>query len=194
MKVYVIFRGNELYGWTHSKDILKIFLKQRNKKYKWKKLEYSSKDDLSDNNCINYVIVPSSKMNKEVKLFTTLDELCDTEKCIHILFNKACSFKDYEDSNAVVNMFLLLKEKYLYALKLIGFEPAEVKGRCNEYPATDYDIESIIDDLYGLAWMINGKMVYDHRIPGAGYFTDNFHQSIYSLESFIKVLKDELRR
>lgn len=195
MKIYAVFRGNdELYGWTHSKDILKIFLKQRNEKYKWKKLEYSSMDELDNRNRINYVNISSVKINKEIKLFITPDELYAIEIYIHNLFSKECSFRNYENSDAVVDIFLLLKEKYLNALKLIGFEPIEVKIRCNEYPCTAEDYVTCISEAYEyIDFISDGKMAFNHYIPGGAYCND-FHRYIYSLETFIMALRDELRR
>lgn len=192
MKVYVVFmEHDEVYGWTHSKDILKIFLKQRNKNYKWKKLEYSSIDELDNDNRINYVILPSAKMNKEIKLFITLRELYDLAIYIHNLFSAECSFENYENPDGVVDIFLLLKEKYLKALKLIGFEPIEVKIRCHEYPCTEDDFVECLDQAYQYIDFISDGLTFDHMIP---YSINGFHQYIYSLETFIMVLRDKLRR
>lgn len=192
MKVYVVFmEDDEVYGWTHSKDILKIFLKQRNKNYKWKKLEYSSIDELDNDNRINYVILPSAKMNKEIKLFITLRELYDLVIYIHNLFSAECSFENYENPDAVVDIFLLLKEKYLNALKLIGFEPIEVKIRCHEYPCTEDDFAECLDVAYQYIDFISDGMAFDHMIP---YGINGFNRYIYSLETFIMVLRDKLRR
>jgi hypothetical protein len=188
----------DLYGWSHSKSVVNAFLKQRNpKKYVIDKMvitadksgAYSKRGlvdtrylDLSDPIMLNILPLKSCNTGETVKLFTTSDEQIRIVSDIDSMFDQLRSFDRVEDTSIahLVNIYKSIKPKYINALEWIGYNPTEISYL--------YDT---VDDIYN---EINFGQDYidesDDEIDKGGL--NLIKAMFYSLESVIKVLKDEL--
>lgn len=193
-----------MYGWTTNKSILNAFLKQRKKnKYVVDKIyvdidknalqtkqgliEFKYLDvDLSDDLMIDILPLKSCQSGDTIKLFSTNEEKIRIVNDIDNMFDALRSFQredDLDHIKGMVNTFGLIRDKYIDALETIGYRPMEV----------EYMYDSVDD-------------IYNNVNYGFGYNPDNddseilansnnyvtYKSVIYSLESVIKVLKDEL--
>jgi len=211
---YIIYRvyshregpGNHnIYGWTDSKKILKAFLQQRDeKKYSVRKLtreeigESYSENDFYYENMISFIRLRSVQTGECIPLFMTMNEMSEVEKKIQKFFIELSSM----DKMSVVisgkksplyylNMFIHLDEKYSEALEYIGFRPPELEHIFQ--PADMTDIDSMIDLAYE-GYQDAREYYYepDNIVPGLSVLEDVSKQILYSLESFIKVMKGDL--
>lgn len=221
MKTYMIFRTytakerpdmrkvdrTRFFGWSKSKDVVMAFLSQRDpKKYKIIKMsdeeiaEYFSEDNMVYNETkLDILVLRSASTNEKVLLITTINETMQAEKDIQRMFYSACKIVDY--SVNAVELFMNLQEKYSEALEIIGFMPPEVEAMLNP---VDYEssgsridfIEEEIDDAYSGALDYPREEDTVQRLEkplGLMMFNNNTYQKmLYSLESFIKVLKEDL--
>lgn len=193
------------YGWSESKSVIKAFLQQRSPdKYKVYKINKeniapSMFDEVNDSyNMIDYIKLKSAATQEEFSLFMTMGEMKECEKSIQKMFIDKCSLSDIKGEGNYLEMFLNLDEYYADALFYIGFRPEEVDIM---FPSSDYHddysnyvkIEEAIDDAYDGAYM-HPEEVYDKNkfIPGLCAMDDVSKMLYYSLESFIKVLIDDL--
>jgi hypothetical protein len=184
--------NSRLYGWTHNKSILKAFLRQRDQnKYSTEKhsedeiSEMFSENRLFSENMIDYINVRSAASGEEFMLFTTLQELNECEHRIRRYFEDLSSFTYLKTKGEkipyYVNMVLSLREDYLDALSAIGYNPKEINILYDDAESEyDYRMDNAFD-------MDSGHIVWNP-------LDDIKHSTrfIYSLESFIKVLKDDL--
>ena len=212
-KRYLVFRVYQrdedhedwLYGWTFDRNVVKVFLEQRDtRKYSVRKIsEEELADLLSDvpwdsSNMIDYVELPVSATGKSVTLFMTKNELCEVEKRIQRYFRKLSTIIDNEHGSFVVlNLFQNLIPRYLDALDFLGFRPPELENMDESVPyhgcpededdVSDRTTSWEIDQAYQLTPMI------DHQsVPGMSMLTKVSTQIIYSLESFIIAMREDL--
>jgi hypothetical protein len=182
--------NSRLYGWTHNKSILKAFLKQRNnRKYFAEKhsedeiSEMFSENKLFNENMIDYINIRSATSGEEFMLFTTLQELTECEHRIQQYFEDLSSFTTLQVKGEkipyYVNMVLSLREDYLDALNTIGYNPKEINILYDD-AEYDYRIDSAFD-------MDSGHIIWN-PLSNPKHST----RFIYTLESFIKVLKDDM--
>lgn len=209
MKYYLIYREGVPYGWTFSKSILYIFLKQRNKKYNFIQV---SKDELeltfnadgtTSQRMVNFVRLKSVLTGTDFNLYLTSLELKNTEVLIQRLIrDQAALTLNFKDGDKLIKatwMILNLKDRFSSALFLLGYRPKEITGLFpeNEFGSVD-GIEEIIESAYEEVWlppsMYNSIFNNKSKIPSLNILPDLYSKIIYSLESFIKVLRDELRR
>lgn len=194
------------YGWSKDKSMIKVFVEQRSKK-KYKVCKIDDNDiskiypneitcPIDDEHMIDFIILQSSSTGDEYHFFTTAYELCNTEKLIQRMVREHISLGDNQYSFKLVNLFYNLDEYYLKALLYIGFKPEDLDIL---FPSADYhdDINNIqttydeIDDAYNT----NSKNIIEslkRRPGGLMNFEDVSNKIVYSLESFIKVLKNDL--
>lgn len=194
------------YGWTNSKKVIKAFLSQRDpKKYRVVKMDkeeindYFSEDRCDYENMIDTLVLHSASDNERVILFTTKNECQQAEYAIQRMFYEASSIISHND-NRLIELYLNLKDNYRESLEIIGFYPPEVEAMFSpeEYfrSGTGLDeIETEIDDAY------SGVLEFPReedvgRTPqgplGLSTLVKTYSKLLYSLESFIKVLKEDL--
>ena len=208
MKYYLVYKKLAPYGWSFDLNIIKAFLNQRVESYNWIK---SSKDEIEKVfNCnsnlnermINVLKLKSTTYNKNYLLFMTLDELHNCEKLIQRLFVNGCSLNQHGNihpDNLIkyVIMITNLKDEYYRALYNIGYRPTEVLAIYNQnYDELD-DIYDQIDCSYNECSWLSCKeynSILQYGIPSIHNLNDLYSKVIYSLESFVKVLINELRR
>ena len=195
------------YGWTSSKKVAKVFLKQRDKnKYQVIKMNDDeiiqnipySDEIITIESMIDFVKLRSAKTHEEIYFFTTLREMKQTEIDIQRMFHDMSSIANIKGNGNYLNMIFNLDEYYLSALFYIGYRPPELDIL---FPSADerdnfstmYDVEESIEDAYD--GMIEHPPETSERyqsIPGLMTINDVASKIIYSIESFIKVLKNDL--
>lgn len=196
-----------LYGWTNSKDVAKAFMKQRSSdKYHLVKLsdeeleEKTTSDEFTDSNTmIDYVRLKSAKTHEEVSLFITRNELKEAELSIQSKFHEMSSIARITGNGDYLNMIFNLDDYYLNALIYLGYRPPELDIL---YPSADerdnfstlYDVEESIEEAYaGMSENPpDGTSERYQSVPGLMTISDVASKIIYSLESFIKVLINDL--
>lgn len=213
-KIYVVYRlhtpeyttnkyeAAAIYGWSDDKGIVKAFLKQRDKKkYKVKKYtrgelaEEFSECVLDYVNQIDFIKLKSVTTGGYIYMLMTAQDAHEAELNIRKLFIDACSFSQFE-SNKYLEMAINLIEKYDDALYFIGYRPPELGSLYdssdirdgNDYPAVEDQINSAYDNLSPSEMPLRKY----HSLPGALSTIDTFPKIINSLESFIKVLKNDM--
>lgn len=202
------------YGWTMNKSVVKVFLKQRTKsKYVIKKMDVDEIDNfaypdgtndvLDPQYMINYVNLQSAKTGESIPLFLTESEMKVTEKRIQEYFRKLASFsiderEDIDHVFACMNMFSNLKERYTQILYFIGFRPEEFdmlfqgSGWHDEFTEMD-EINNQIEMAYSGAMESPRELdLYDPRPIGLSALQDVSNRIIYSIESFVKFLREDL--
>lgn len=210
------------YGWSKHKIVVKAFLTQRNeKKYRVIKLtakEIEEKEDtiltsiiegfdLYDPNFkLDYCKLKSAA-NKdiEVSLFSTADEMHNAEILIQRKMNKLGSLESINvpvgREKEMLEMIMNLDDYYGSALFYIGFRPIEMDILFDSVDERDSytkltDIEWQIHEAYD--GFNEFPVESDDYIPalegppGINNLDDVSTKIIYSLESFISVLKEDL--
>lgn len=218
-KIFVVYRnyskkeqpdhevGPVLYGWSLNKSVVKAFLSQRTEgKYYVEKMKGNVDElidgyynDLDTNNMINFVKLKSVEDKDEyVYLFMTANEMQEAEKRIQRHFRDLCSISDIKGDGDYLEMFMNLEDYFADALDFIGYRPPEISIMC---PAADYrddpgeimGIDELIEQAYDGAAM-SPHEVYENKadLPGLSTLTDVASKILYSVESFIKVLREDL--
>lgn len=212
MKHYLIYKDLTPYGWSFDFDIVKAFLAQRNDSYRWIKSTDKELDIIFNPNgnvweldssvnsrMINCVKLKSVKYHKDFVLFITLDELRLCEKLIQKMMIDQCQLNkndiSADDLIKYISIIGNLQDRYYNALYFIGYRPPEFLSLyCQRY--TDYDVNDLIDIAYDECSWLNCQLynsILQNGIPSINNLNDIYMKVIYSLESFIKVLRDELR-
>lgn len=190
------------YGWTHSKVVLKAFFKQRDKeKYRVIKMydediaEKFSEDNTDDENKIDFIKLKSASSGDEIYFFMTHRELLDAEIMIQRYFSDLCSLSELPDGN-YINMFINLNDYYKDALYYIGYRPQEIDvlfpsaDDMDNYNNIEY-VEEQISDAYTQFYAFDARP--DVHAPfGGSVFDDDFRKVLYSLENFVRVLKNDM--
>lgn len=205
MKYYLVYKDLTPYGWSFDLNIVKAFLKQRNDSYKWMKsnkreVEIIFNADRSLNErMINCIKLKSTKYERKFLLFITIDELRNCEKMIQQLMIDQCRLNkgniSYERLTECISIISDLKDRYYNALYFIGYRPPEILSLYNQN-YTYYDINDLIDIAYDECGWLSCPLynsITKYGVPSIYNLDEVYEKVIYSLESFIKVLKDELR-
>lgn len=194
-----------LYGWTENKAVLKGFLEQRNpKKYRSIKItsedieEKFSENTLDSENRIDILKLKSVTSKNDISFFTTLKEMREAEIKIQQYFHDLSSLSDIEGNYNYLDLFCNINDYYKVALEFLGFRPQELDiifPSASEYDSysnifkTEEQIESCYDEF----------VVYDdtdtkvfNKLPGLSAIDDVANKILYSLESFVKILVDDL--
>lgn len=166
-----------LYGWSYSKAVIKAFLNQRSKeKYRVTKISKCLLEnkftniDICKDNKIDLIELESVNSKMKYKLFMTQKELDEVKgKIINLLKEYSNLVSLYNGNTMILELFLNLKKGYIKALEFIGFDPS---------PAYMYDS----DDSY------DRYEEYDMN----RYSSSVFNNIIYSIESFIMAMKDDM--
>lgn len=191
------------YGWTRSKSMMKGFISQRNKKkYKIIKADEEEiakvfSEEVDDANVmLDFVKLKSAATHEEIYFISTMNELCEAEKQIQRMFIDQASLSEIDGNGDYLQMFINLDPYYADALYYIGFRPPEVDIM---FPSADYHdnysditkIEELIDDAYEGKYESPG-VSRNNQVPGLVAIEDVANKIYYSIESFVKVLKDDL--
>jgi len=194
------------YGWTRSKDVKKAFLSQRNKdKYRCVKAydedisEEYSEDVLDRDTMIDYINLRfASNPQNQIPFFTTVVELKAAEKNIQKYFKDLCSLDSVRNTDNIITMLTHLDPYYSDALEYIGFRPEILEAMFPRACAMEGQLEiDRIENWIDMAY--DGSYTYPeeeasskHNIPGIGAMEDVSNKILYSVESFVKILRDEL--
>lgn len=191
------------YGWTQSKHVIKALFSQRDKsKYQVFKVDDEQiAEEYSDNNLetdtmIDMIKLKSSLTKDEITFITTLNELREAETDIQRHFRELCELTPHaNDSLVLMNLFVNLKSYYGDALDFIGFIPPEIDQMFVPVENTydDSDVEDMVNDAYTSYYGYPYETLErSGTIPGLSIFPEVYMKIIYSIESFIKVLKEDL--
>ena len=117
----------------------------------------------------------------------------EVEKRIQDIFKDISSLDRITDSSRdnlyYFNLFMNIKEYYTDALFNIGFRPKEIDAL---YETSSDDFSDEIIENYRESLLDKWKLRKNKHLPIISYEDDYSNKIIYSLESFIKVLKDDL--
>lgn len=192
------------YGWTDSKDVEKAFFLQRSKK-KYKSVRLDEEDAIEiyadlpqqfEEMALDYVELRSVQdQNQIVPFFTTMTELQETEIRIQRMVRDVCSFP--HPSREIIQAFIHIDRKYGDALHFIGFRPPQVDELYDSADQED-DITGDTKTLAQIETAYMGGFEYPDipptagKIPGLTGIDEPCKRVLYSLEAFIKVLKEDL--
>ena len=201
---------NVYYGWTASKSVLQAFKKQRDfNKYNVRKITpeeitpYCDDLLLSDDKMIDFVSVYSTTYSDRISLFLTKDELKEAEIKINKIFDELCRLVDRDNGKLnLLTLYVNLIDEYAIPLEFIGFDPPELKTM---FPPAD-DYRESMDSMWDCDSLMNNAFNYSDESYTYESYSDNgsYHTNysstdisirdkiIYSLESFIKVLKEDM--
>lgn len=150
------------------------------------------------NNMIDVIKLISSTTGEEVMFFTTSDELHEGEIRIQRLKEELCSMETMEgkkDVKVYLEMILNLDPYYGDALRYIGYRPKELDilfDSSTGFGELD-EIEMQIHEAYDAAVEYPREWINEiPELPGLSILDDVSSKVIYSLENFIKVLKEDL--
>ena len=193
------------YGWSQDKKIIKIFMSQRSpekykvvKKYKDSVPEAVLESWIDIATMIDFVMLPSVTTGNEVPLFITKQEMAEVEIKLRKYFKELPKLVEMANGEiTLLRMYTNLKDKYHDVLNIIGYQPNELKTLYDDSMSDEYS-ESYIKDLYSeyateLQYENCRKFNHD-EIPGRDWAIENdiSYKMIYSVESFIKIMKDDL--
>ena len=191
------------YGWTYNKNVIKALFTQRDKsKYYVVKTD---KEEIGDNyaenmleydSMIDYIPLKFASTKEEIKFFTTKEEMQQAEIRIQRMFREMCNLVDRDKGNIILlTLFMNLKDYYAFPLEYIGFQPPEINDLFQSMDAESSleDIEDLITDGYSSALQSPyEEIVHSNKIPGLTFLGNTYLKILYSVESFIKVLKEDL--
>lgn len=193
------------YGWSISKAVIKAFMQQRDsKKYDVIKVDTDNveciTEDIDDDNyMIDYIKLRSAKSDEEISLFLTRNELRECEMYIQSMFIEESSLSNINGTGNYIEMILQLDNYYADALFMIGYRPKEIDIL---FPSADYhddyssieSLEEAIDNAYDDSCRFAEEKIkhMPMNIPGLYASIDIANKLYYSVESFIKALRDNL--
>lgn len=179
-------------------------MKQRNKK----KFTYNKSDEeelgvlnqlIDDRHMIDYIKLRSARSNETFMLFLTLSELMEIEIKIQRMFVEKCSLAHITSDGELIydycEAILDLKKTYADALDIIGYQPPEIAelfdGVMESYSQND-TIEDSIESAYAIGEDLDSYRIGRTQLPGSIVFSDTCKKVLYSMEAFVKVLRDNL--
>ena len=196
---------SRFYGWSQNKNVIKAFMSQRSStKYDVVKIYDDpltvtiESNYLDNNNMIDYVKLKSADTHEYVNLFMTMDEAQEAEIKVQRYFRDLCSISNITGNGNYMEIFMNLNDYYADALDFIGYRPPEISAML---PSADYrddpgeimGIEELIEEAYSGAWISPSETFNKNsNLPGLNCLTDIAAKILYSVESFIKVLRDDL--
>lgn len=193
------------YGWTSKKKILKAFFDQRNrKKYKVRKIIPQEVYLVLGNEpdplyLIDFIDLKSAKTGEDVVLFMTKEELKEVEIKIQRYFSDLSRLVERDDGKMhLLELYINLDDYYLDALQYLGFKPPEMdmlfdSVEYRESSDSMFEIEQLIDSAYEDAYEVPYEVVYHQGvIPGLTTLPSVNNKILYSIESFIKVMREDM--
>lgn len=205
---------SKFWGWTIDKNILKAFLSQRDKK-KYKVITQITEEAteefkrMVDNNgyldrdhMLDIIKLRSAANGKIMNIFSTSGELYQYEIGIQKRMKELSSLSAINGIKGsginILELFVNLNDEYADALYRIGYRPPDIDilGDNAFYGAgeLDDDIEEQIGDAYcgyneSPSELAEG---FHKQPPGLANLEDPAHMILYSVESFIMILKEDL--
>ncbi len=192
------------YGWTNNKNVIKAFFQQRDKNkyqvYKTDLEEIGEKfadNNLESNSFIDYLPLKFASTGEEIKFFMTTDEMQEAEVGIQRYFREKCELVTIDRGKTrLLNLFMNLDDYYADALEYIGFIPPEVNElfpTANPLEDNIEDIEDMLSDGYDTYYGAPVERT-EHltKAPGLCMLDKVYMKILYSVESFVKVLRKEL--
>lgn len=170
------------YGWTFYKDLLKLFLKQRDRS-KYRVIKLDDEQIIDDYNelpsidmRLDTLLLTSAKTNEKVYIITTDNEITLYESKVHELFSKLSSLETIKGNGNYLDMFYNLIGKYKLALDFLGYSPREFEYIFPPSISSDEEFESNLHAKH------------------SGHYTSMkvIDKITISVESFIKVMKDDM--
>ena len=192
-----------LYGWTSSKKILKAFLNQRSKKkYKWRRIDDDEEymimlgHEPDKEHMIDFVELTSAADGNKYKLFMTEKDLINTKALVRRYFIDLARLIERDNGKMnLLHMYVNLEDKWLDPLKFIGFNPPELDVLFDDVEYREINDDDLINmNGYGDDFP---HEIYEHQtsihenFDPLGY-EDISPKIVFSLESFIKILKDDM--
>lgn len=194
-----------LYGWTANKNVLDAFFEQRDKKkYRVKKttdeeIKEVLNTEMSPDMMIDFIDLKSASTGEIVKFFMTQMELISTEKNIQHYFQDLSRLVDRDNGKKkLLELYLNLDEYYIDALQYLGFNPPELSDLFDsvdylDSPSGFMDIDGLIDGAYESICDVPHEYEYHQGIIPSIPMMENVNNKIlYSVESFIRVLRDDM--
>lgn len=195
-----------LYGWSTNKSIVKAFCKQRSKD-KYQVLKMSNDDiirtfseEIDDTDAmIDFIKLKSAKTHEVIYLFMTLNEMRETEKKIQKMFLDQASLERIPGNGNYLELFMNLDDYYADALFFIGYRPREVDilfpsaDPRDDYASVDrieQQIDQAYDGLYGFPQEELRRST--DSVVGLSIIEDVANKICYSVESFIKVMREDM--
>ena len=192
------------YGWTNSKNVIKAFFQQRNKskyyvcKTSMEELgERFSENNLEYNNFIDYLPLRFVSTGEKINFFMTIDEMHEAEIKIQRYFREKCELVTIDKGKThLLNLFMNLDDYYVNALEYIGFIPPEINElfpSANPLEDNIEDIEDMISDGYDTYYGAPAEhLEHLSTPPGISIMDKVYTKILYSVESFVKILKEDL--
>lgn len=195
-----------LYGWSTNKSIVKAFCKQRNKN-KYHVIKMSNDDiirtfseEIDDTDAmIDFIKLKSAKTHEVIYLFMTLNEMRETEKKIQKMFLDQASLERIPGNGNYLELFLNLDDYYADALFFLGYRPREVDimfpsaDPRDDYASIDRISEQIDQAYDGLFGYPQEELRREaDKVIGLSTIEDVANKICYSIESFIKVMRDDM--
>jgi hypothetical protein len=147
---------------------------------------------------IDYMKLKSAKTGDEYSLFVTLQELRQVEINIQGLFHDLASVSAIDGESKYLNMVYNLHDVYFETLYFLGYRPPEIEALFQddmEQLYEDPDVEDQINDAYDDAVTLTPEDYCTrtrNMLPGQYFLSDISNKILYSIESFIKVMKDDM--
>ena len=193
-------RNSHIYGWTCSKKVLKAFIHQRGeKKYLVKKMTmeeltnrlHNHDYDATGRYAIDFIKLKSVKNGEEFKLFMTANEMKQVEREVQRIFEDLSDLDriDPDNISRYVNMVANLNEKFYDALFYLGYRPKEIEA------AFDSPLGDMCTNPYdGIECeeYYQSNSCNDEGRRQLTAYDDVSNKIIYSIESFIKVMRKDL--
>lgn len=192
------------YGWSNSKQVIKVFMKQRSPdKYRVVKLHGDDRDNYSFHpeedeldSMIDFVKLKSAANHEEVLFFSTLRELREAEIKIQERFHEMCSIPD----ERLLTLYQHIDPYYLEALEVLGFRPKEIDMMYDTSdPRDNYNTLELVKDEIDNAYYGVTEMSYEEyrsatsgTVPGLSAISQIGDKILYSFENFVTALRDDL--
>lgn len=211
MKIYVVFRyynnkerpdvekkeRYEFYGWSTKPEVIEAFQSQRDpRKYKVQKYTREELGRMFGENAmypeskIDYVNIPIAATGERMSFFTTAAELMSAEKKVLRMMSDLARLVDKDEGRTrLLSLYINLDDWYKDALEYIGFIPPELSVLFDSKDETE-EAEEAVDNLFsGYPNEENSSIVGIENLSALNY---DYQKVIYSMESFIKVLVEDL--
>lgn len=202
------------WGWSTSKDVVKALFRQRSKK-KYKVISIICEEVteqfkiMADHNnyfdlemMVDIVQLKSSKTGETVNMFTTSAELREYEIKIQEKMRELSSISSIKDVKGsgmnILELFVNLQDEYADALYRIGYRPRELDALDGNMfygsGELDDDLENQIFQAYegAISSPTEDYEGFYREPPGLSNIEDSAHMILYSVESFIMILKEDL--
>jgi len=186
-----------LYGWTKDKKILDAFFSQRSKnkyvvkKFDQEEIKFEYTDEFYPEDMIDYIELPLASTGEKYPLFITKHELIQAETMIIRMMTDAARLVERADGKTnLLELYHNLDNDYKDALEFLGFVPPELEAIFDSVKNQEDEISELIEtcfETYPQEMYARIDKPY-----GIDMMPNVWQQVIFSLEAFIKVLREEM--